>query len=234
MPNLCPSGGPPAPFPFLTSSRPADARGSRFEAVLRLELQKVAAFYVEKEEELAAAVAGLAHSAHSAAALSALRSEIQDLRKYAVLNYYAVVKAAKKRNRHLRAACGGAAVPPLRAVAVLSQQRFFTSPTLAALATQAEILEQVRAVGEGRPARHEACSTDHQRGRALRRQLAPCQLQRLQGSAACCSVQGCAAKVPAGPTCCAPGGRRNARYERPPPPPPFDACAGAGAAASCR
>lgn len=113
--------------------------------MLQAELQKVAAYYGEREGELAAAVAALARGpGPSAAALRDLRSDIQELRKYAVLNHYAVVKAAKKRNRHLAAACGAAAVPPLRALAVLSQQPFFTSPTLAALATQAEILEQVR------------------------------------------------------------------------------------------
>jgi hypothetical protein len=80
-----------------------------------------------------------------AAALAQLRAEVQDLRKYAVLNYVAVIKAIKKRNRHLRDACGGAEVAPLRAVDLLSCQYFFTSPKLAALSTRAEVLAKVRA-----------------------------------------------------------------------------------------
>ena len=43
----------------------------------------------------------------------------------------------------LKAACGEGRVAPVRAVEVLSQQYFFTSPRLAALSTQAEILAQV-------------------------------------------------------------------------------------------
>ena len=35
--------------------------------------------------------------------VAALRAELTDLRRYCALNYMAVVKAAKKRNRHLRA-----------------------------------------------------------------------------------------------------------------------------------
>lgn len=40
----------------------ADPRGARFDGQLRVELQKVAAFYVEKEEELAAAMSRLSLS----------------------------------------------------------------------------------------------------------------------------------------------------------------------------
>ena len=65
------------------------------------------------------------------------------LHSRAVLNYIAVIKAVKKRNRHIQAAVGAAADPQLRAVDLLSQQYFYTSPRLAALATQAELLSQV-------------------------------------------------------------------------------------------
>ena len=75
--------------------------------------------------------------------LHQLRAEITDLRKFAVLNYVAVIKAVKKRNRHLGANVGGAFVQ-LRAVDMLSQQYFYTSPKLAKLATRAEIMSQVR------------------------------------------------------------------------------------------
>lgn len=76
--------------------------------------------------------------------LHSFRSEVTDLRKFAVLNYIAVIKAVKKRNRHLSAKVG-AGVKPMRAVELLNQQYFYTSPKLAALATQGEILMQVPA-----------------------------------------------------------------------------------------
>ena len=37
--------------------------------------------------------------------LASLRSELTELRKFVVLNYIAVIKAAKKRNRHLKVSC---------------------------------------------------------------------------------------------------------------------------------
>ncbi len=77
--------------------------------------------------------------------MAALRAELRELRKWVALNYVAVVKAVKKRNRHLRGACAPGAVRPLSAVALLSTQHFFTSGTLAALSTRAEVLAQVRA-----------------------------------------------------------------------------------------
>lgn len=77
--------------------------------------------------------------------MAALRSDIQDLRKFVVLNYVAVVKAVKKRNRHLRAACG-LRVTSLRAVNILAGQHFFTSLTLAAVATRVEVLSREAAV----------------------------------------------------------------------------------------
>jgi hypothetical protein len=76
------------------------------------------------------------------AALHSFRAEVTDLHKFAVLNYIAVIKAVKKRNRHLGAKLG-AAVRPMRAVELLNQQYFYISPKLAVLATQGEILMQV-------------------------------------------------------------------------------------------
>lgn len=76
------------------------------------------------------------------ASLAALKAEVLELRKYAVLNSTAAIKAVKKRNRHLRAAVGGG-FRSTRATDLLSQQHFFTSPKLASLSTQAEILTQV-------------------------------------------------------------------------------------------
>lgn len=77
--------------------------------------------------------------------MAALRAELRELRKWVALNYVAVVKAVKKRNRHLRGACASEPVCPVSAVALLSTQHFFTSGMLAALSTRAEVLAQVRA-----------------------------------------------------------------------------------------
>ena len=86
-------------------------------------------------------MAALLTQAHPAS-LQTLRVEVNDLRKFAVLNYVAVVKGVKKRNRHLRKACGIVAMP-LAAVPLLSDQPFFTSTRLAALSTQADLLAEV-------------------------------------------------------------------------------------------
>ena len=54
-------------------------------------------------------MAAVQHSPHSGA-LHALRSELTDVRKFAVLNYIAVIKAVKKRNRHLGARLGASSL----------------------------------------------------------------------------------------------------------------------------
>ena len=77
------------------------------------------------------------------AVLAAFRAEVLALRKFAVLNSTAVIKAVKKRNRHLRHALGPS-VQPLRSIDLLSQEHFFTSSRLAALSTGAEVLSQVQ------------------------------------------------------------------------------------------
>ncbi|KAK9844379.1 hypothetical protein WJX74_001674 [Apatococcus lobatus] len=117
-----------------------DATGRNFDIVLRHELHKVSAFYIDKEEELMVAMQDLAQC--SPAKLSQLRAELTDLRKFVVLNYIAVIKAAKKRNRHLKVACRSDRVHHVKAVELLSQQYFFTSPKLAALSAEAEVLAQ--------------------------------------------------------------------------------------------
>jgi len=120
-----------------------DPTGSAFNHMLRQELAKVNSFFTARENELDAAVtAALGTTAHpdAAAAVAALRPELQDLRKYVVLNYIAVVKAVKKRNRHLRAALPGAV--SMRAVSILAAEYFYTSLRLAGLTTRAEIFAQ--------------------------------------------------------------------------------------------
>lgn len=116
-----------------------DPQGRQFEITIRLELQKISAFFLEKEEELEAVMQTL--DGKEPAIVAAFRAEVLELRKYAVLNSTAVIKAVKKRNRHLRAAVGPLLVP-LRATDLLSRQYFFTSSKLATLSTQAEVISK--------------------------------------------------------------------------------------------
>ena len=173
---------------------PTESGSRHFEATIQRELQKISAFFIEKEEELEASlplpkvkfllslhlsgkfmtlvspgckrVVGLDALTYrsrfvfqlcqsqivqammqnlkgkDAACLATFRAEVLELRKYAVLNSTAAIKAVKKRNRHLRVSLGSNA-HAIRATDLLSQQHFFTSSKLAALSTQAEILAQV-------------------------------------------------------------------------------------------
>lgn len=119
----------------------SDAQGTLFQQALRLELEKVATFFAEKENELAVA-ASCVSVASSPQEVAALRAELLELRKYVALNAVATTKSIKKRNKHLRVACGEARVAPLRAVSILQQQHFFTSSLLASLITRLEVLAQ--------------------------------------------------------------------------------------------
>ena len=90
-----------------------------------------------------------------AAPLAALRRDARALQRFAALNYVAVLKAVKKRDRRLAEAAGGAAaaaLPPSAppssdsgaaprpdALRALSSARFFSSTRLAAVATAAEV-----------------------------------------------------------------------------------------------
>ncbi|GBF88218.1 CTD small phosphatase [Raphidocelis subcapitata] len=144
--------------------RRSDATGSSALRVLLLELRKVSGFYTETADALEAALEALAAAppAHrDARALSRVRADISALIKFVALNYLAVVKSIKKRNRHFKAhfgeqqqqlaqqqqAQGG--FDPLHPLDLLSQEVFFTSNRLAALATRAEVLSREGAAGCG-------------------------------------------------------------------------------------
>ncbi|KAG1661655.1 hypothetical protein FOA52_007536 [Chlamydomonas sp. UWO 241] len=119
-----------------------DVTGTNFQAVLVAELQKVSQFYIDKAAQLEDTLSKHPSdaSAGSVEQLRLLRVEVQELIKFVALNYVAVVKAIKKRNRHLAEHFGNAASTSLHALDLLGHEVFFTSPRLAALATQAEIL----------------------------------------------------------------------------------------------
>ncbi|KIZ04779.1 hypothetical protein MNEG_3173 [Monoraphidium neglectum] len=147
--------------------RQSDAGGAGALRVLLLELRKVSNFYLEKADELEARLEELAAAGaatRDARALAQVRSDISALIKFVALNYLAVVKAIKKRNRHfkshfgeasqqlqwqrLQQGAGGqqqqepAGFDPLHPLDLLSQEVFFTSNRLAGLATRAEVLSR--------------------------------------------------------------------------------------------
>ncbi|KAL0032835.1 hypothetical protein WJX77_001986 [Trebouxia sp. C0004] len=121
--------------------RARDPSGPQFAAAIQQELERINAFYSEQEQQLEATLADLQQGGQIS--FAQFRSEVTDLRKFVVLNYIAVIKAFKKRNRHLQhaqAACKDSTAVAMDAVDFLSQQYFFTSTRLASLATEAEIM----------------------------------------------------------------------------------------------
>ncbi|KAG2452881.1 hypothetical protein HYH02_002225 [Chlamydomonas schloesseri] len=119
-----------------------DVAGSSFQKLLQAELRKVSHFYSQKADHVEATLATLCsnNGTSTVAQLTGLRAEIKELIKFVALNYLAVVKAIKKRNRHLKEAFGASASISLTALDMLGHEVFFTSPRLATLATQADVL----------------------------------------------------------------------------------------------
>lgn len=77
----------------------ADTQGTNFQKLLVSELEKVSQFYADKAVQLESAMQQVQGQAQR---LKEVQSEIQELIKFVALNYLAVVKAIKKRNRHLK------------------------------------------------------------------------------------------------------------------------------------
>lgn len=74
--------------------------------------------------------------------LAVLRKHLQELTKYAALNYVAVLKAVKKRNRRLMDACGDQVVT-VAPFSVLQNQAFFTAAELQQIGSAAMALDPV-------------------------------------------------------------------------------------------
>merc|ERR1719158_1621227 len=116
-----------------------DWLASGFEVEIREQVSKASDIFARKVGELALAVqAAEVFPPVAATDVPALLQEIADLRRFAYLNYLAVVKAVKKRNRHLDLAFGEAACE-MQAAALLLPQAFFSSPLLSNLATRLEV-----------------------------------------------------------------------------------------------
>lgn len=127
--------------------------GSIFYDVLTSEINKTNKFYSIREQKLEEALDVLTAPGNIAlppllSQVADLEASIRQLRTFGTLNSIAVVKACKKRHRHFKEAAtinhqDPSSVPSLHAINLLTQMaHFFTSTTLAALQTRAEILSK--------------------------------------------------------------------------------------------
>lgn len=136
-----------------------DPNSAEFRRVLQFELNKVSSFYFSQESaverHMESCVAdgmipeGCLKDSKVASESSVvdawkneflgLKKEIHDLNKFVMLNYIAVVKAVKKRNRHMKAACPQG-MSSMRAGQILVGQYFCSSLKLAAMSTRVEIV----------------------------------------------------------------------------------------------
>jgi membrane-bound lytic murein transglycosylase MltF len=111
---------------------------------LQRELARVSCFYLDEAARLQNLLEELQTSQlpFLRAGLSLLRHDLQDLTKYAALNYVAVLKAVKKRNRRLRDACGDQVVT-VAPFSVLQNQAFFMAAELQQIGGAALALDPV-------------------------------------------------------------------------------------------
>lgn len=72
-----------------------------------------------------------------------VKGDVRDLHKFVLLNYVAVVKAVKKRNRHMVAmAMDERQVQRMKPIQFLASEYFFTSLKLAAMKTRLDVVER--------------------------------------------------------------------------------------------
>eukprot|EP00890_Picochlorum_soloecismus_P001835 jgi/Picsp_1/2652/NSC_00882-R1_ctd small phosphatase-like protein len=144
-----------------------DTESRVFKDLLKVELQKVSSFYLSQESLVSCDLEkfvedvvqykirqkgteneniskGNDSSPDWKEAYGRLKKEVRDLNKFVLLNYVAVVKAVKKRNRHIKSTLfeGNGKVVSMKAVDILTSQYFFTSLKLAAMITRLEILSK--------------------------------------------------------------------------------------------
>lgn len=118
-----------------------DAETTRFKQSLWRELQKVGAFY-EGQEGRVQHMLKHHDACRSKENIKKVKQEVNLLRKFVMLNYIAVVKAVKKRNRHVKNISNAARVCSMKASQILMRQYIFTTLKLAEMVTQVEILSK--------------------------------------------------------------------------------------------
>lgn len=118
--------------------------GSILQA-LHSELGKVDKHYVDLEEALTVEVDNIESQGSIRDKLQRLagaRERIQEITNFAALNYSAVLKAVKKRNRRLQLACGDSAITAA-SYDFLADKSFFKSTTLAQVLQSLQSVSQV-------------------------------------------------------------------------------------------
>lgn len=113
---------------------------------LNAELAKVDKLYVGLEEALQVEVAQIESQESVRDKLTRLanaRQSIQEITNFAALNYSAVLKAVKKRNRRLQLACGDSAITAA-SYDFLADKSFFKSTTLAQVLQSSLSISRVR------------------------------------------------------------------------------------------
>lgn len=140
-----------------------DVGSSRFTTLLETELQKVSTFYQSQEDLVQFTMKRFVKRVGKANEEEAcdeelleiyhdLKRDVLDLNKFVVLNYVAVIKAVKKRNKRTAAVNMEAQrVHLMKPIQFLESQYFFTSLKLAGMKTRLDLIGQKLPGAEHKP-----------------------------------------------------------------------------------
>lgn len=132
-----------------------DLQSSIFQDLMQRELEKVSTFYQSQEDlvhfTMKRFVKRLAKVSDAQcqpdeellSSFHDLRRDVLDLNKFVVLNYVAVIKAVKKRNKHTMAvAMDAQQMNTMKPMDFLESEYFFTSLKLASIKTRLDLIAQ--------------------------------------------------------------------------------------------
>ncbi len=131
-----------------------DLGNAEFRCVISSELDKVDAFYNAQESFLEYRMGAFLEKGKEMKGSDSiekelldtfreLKSDVHELNKFVLLNYIAVVKAVKKRNRHMvLIAMEESDVLRMKPIQFLATRHFFTSLKLASMKTRLDVVEK--------------------------------------------------------------------------------------------
>ena len=131
-----------------------DLGNAEFRCVISSELDKVDAFYNAQESFLEYRMGAFLEKGKEMKGSDSiekelldtfreLKSDVHELNKFVLLNYIAVVKAVKKRNRHMVSiAMEESDVLRMKPIQFLATRHFFTSLKLASMKTRLDVVEK--------------------------------------------------------------------------------------------
>ncbi len=141
-----------------------DFESLRFQELLECELEKVSTFYQSQEDLVQFTMKRflkrlgkisekqLEPDDEILSIFHELKRDVLDLNKFVVLNYVAVIKAVKKRNKHtVAAAMDSQHVHAMKPMQFLESEYFFTSLKLAAIKTRLDLIAQELPGAEHKP-----------------------------------------------------------------------------------